>query len=97
MDGTSPIESSSPSMAELHDEKITMESSQASAGEPDGRQHHYFCDVENGQQTLYPITSYASQIGGDGAFAEEVFPTEEKDANSVDWDGAEDPANPYNW
>jgi len=54
------------------------------------------CERESHESELYPVTSYASQIGGGG----EVFPEEPsqtKDPNLVDWDGPNDPANPYNW
>jgi len=55
-------------------------------------------DVESGRPSLYPVTSYASQIGGEGeSFPDEGMPQSEKDPNLVEWDGPNDPANPYNW
>ena len=47
------------------------------------------------------MTSYASQIGGEGEFPDEkiekIEKNGEKDPNLVEWDGPHDPANPYNW
>jgi hypothetical protein len=56
-------------------------------------------EIEDARPGLYPVTSYASQIGGEGdlGMPEEVDETEEKDPNLVEWDGPDDPANPYNW
>lgn len=59
---------------------------------------HRASDVESQRPSLYPVTSYASQIGGEGTFADEDVPeTGERDPNLVEWDGPEDPQNPYNW
>ena len=55
-------------------------------------------DVESQRPSLYPVTSYASQIGGEGDFADEDDDqTGERDPNLVEWDGPDDPENPYNW
>jgi hypothetical protein len=49
--------------------------------------------------SLYPSISYASQIGGVGGVEDEpeIDQTAEKDPNLVEWDGPNDPKNPYNW
>jgi hypothetical protein len=58
-------------------------------------------DVESQRpSSLYPVTSYASQIGGEGTFEDdepEAAAGGERDPNLVEWDGPEDPHNPYNW
>jgi hypothetical protein len=56
-------------------------------------------DLESGRLSLYPMTSYASQIGGEGGliFDEDVDKSIEKDPYLVEWDGPNDPENPYNW
>jgi hypothetical protein len=57
--------------------------------------------LEDTRPSLYPVTSYASQIGGEGTFREEeledIREEGEKDPNLVEWDGPKDPANPFNW
>lgn len=57
--------------------------------------------LEDTRPSLYPVTSYASQIGGEGIFREEeledIREEGEKDPNLVEWDGPKDPKNPYNW
>ena len=59
---------------------------------------HRASDVESQRPSLYPVTSYASQIGGEGTFADEDVPEAgERDPNLVEWDGPDDPQNPYNW
>jgi hypothetical protein len=55
-------------------------------------------DVESQRPSLYPVTSYASQIGGEGTFADDdAEESGEPDPNLVEWDGPDDPHNPYNW
>jgi hypothetical protein len=56
-------------------------------------------DVESLRHSLYPVTSYASQIGGEGGIedGEVERPAGEKDPNLVEWDGPDDKNNPYNW
>ena len=57
-------------------------------------------DVESARPaSLYPSISYASQIGGVGGVEDEpeINETTEKDPNLVEWDGPNDPRNPYNW
>jgi len=57
-------------------------------------------EVESERCSLYPVTSYASTIGGGGPFPSIQNPepqNEPKDPNVVEWDGPKDPANPYNW
>jgi hypothetical protein len=57
--------------------------------------------IEDTRPALYPVTSYASQVGGEGIFREEeledIREEGEKDPNLVEWDGPKDPNNPYNW
>lgn len=57
-------------------------------------------DVESNRPSIYPVISYASQIGGEGGIEDpehEKHETGEKDPNLVEWDGPNDPKNPYNW
>jgi len=56
-------------------------------------------DVESIRPSLYPVTSYASQIGGEGGIEDGEIerPPGEKDPNLVEWDGPDDKNNPYNW
>lgn len=56
-------------------------------------------DLESGRLSLHPMISYASQIGGEGGVIpdNDVDECAEKDPNLVEWDGPNDPANPYNW
>jgi hypothetical protein len=55
--------------------------------------------LESGRSSLYPVTSYASQIGGEGGIEDDDGREETpgKDPNLVEWDGPDDPNNPYNW
>jgi hypothetical protein len=94
---------------EDHDDKIMTDSSHGS----DSRRHsleeshrmnaHAFeraSDVESNRHTIYPVISYASQIGGEGGIEDpehEKHEIGEKDPNLVEWDGPNDPKNPYNW
>jgi len=85
----------------LSEEKIPSASSD-SAGTPPVETHkenleafERASDLENERPSLYPVTSYASQIGGEGSFPLEESPQD--DPNLVQWDGPDDPANPYNW
>jgi hypothetical protein len=63
--------------------------------------HEWASDLEDQRPALYPVTSYASQIGGEGFIDEDEDETPrenvEKDPNLVEWDGPDDPNNPYNW
>jgi hypothetical protein len=63
--------------------------------------HERASDLEDQRPALYPVTSYASQIGGEGFIDEDEDETPrenvEKDPNLVEWDGPDDPNNPYNW
>ena len=95
---------------EDHVEKVITESSHGS----DSRRHSLAethrmnneaferaSDVEsNHRPIIYPVISYASQIGGEGGIEDpehEKIQTGEKDPNLVEWDGPNDPKNPYNW
>lgn len=92
---------------ESHVEKITTDSSPESYSRPHSALDSHrtnvdifgrSSDVESLRHSLYPVTSYASQIGGEGGLPdEEVEENGEKDDNLVEWDGPNDPANPYNW
>jgi hypothetical protein len=89
-------------------EKTTSDTSHAGSESrtPSALDNHKFnaegfgraSDVESQRPPLYPVTSYASQIGGEGTFADEDVPESgERDPNLVEWDGPDDPHNPYNW
>jgi hypothetical protein len=89
-------------------EKTTSDTSHAGSESrtPSALDNHKFnaegfrraSDVESQRPSLYPVTSYASQIGGEGTFADEDVPESgERDPNLVEWDGPDDPHNPYNW
>ena len=103
---------SSPTISvtdEEHVEKVVSDSSHGS----DSRRHSLAeshrmngeaferaSDVESNRHTLYPVISYASQIGGEGGIEDpehEKHETGEKDPNLVEWDNPKDPNNPYNW
>lgn len=55
-------------------------------------------EVESARHSLYPVTSYAGQIGGEDSGLPDKLPDSgEKDPNLVEWEGLDDPENPYNW
>lgn len=56
-------------------------------------------NLESGRLSFFPMISYVSQIGGEGGPipGEDVHISTEKDPDLVEWDGPNDPANPYNW
>jgi hypothetical protein len=108
-----PVSSGSPTISatdDSHTEKSTTRWSHGSDNRPHSTLEAHklnadafsrSSDVESARHELYPVTSYASQIGGEGGpipdEEEEVDPNAEKDPNLVEWDGPNDPANPYNW
>lgn len=101
--------SPSPTISSVDDIKVEKSSSDVSHGSsrtPSASDPQQFnteefrraSDVESQRPSLYPVTSYASQIGGEGDFADEdEEETGERDPNLVEWDGPDDPENPYNW
>jgi hypothetical protein len=103
---TSQNTSIAPTLASS-DEK--MEDSHDEAHEPhrwSQQAHHSVArsvtrasDVESGRRSLYNVTSYVSEIGGEGTYMSQELPEipEKKDPNLVEWDGPNDPMNPYNW
>ena len=81
-----------------------------SSHDPDNRQHSGMrthklntdafdrvSDIESARHSLYYVASYISQIGGEGGVPDDEVQNGEKDPNLVEWDGPNDPANPYNW
>lgn len=86
----------------MSDSSHCSDNRRASALDPHGMNAETFrrsYDLESGRPSLYNMTSYASQIGGEGGPIpdEDVDESTEKDPNLVEWDGHNDPANPYNW
>lgn len=110
MDSNSPTISSSNGS---HHEKHTKSDSEelatprhSSAIVSHHETHHHgegfgrASEIESARsESLYPVISYASQIGGVGGVEDEpeIDQTAEKDPNLVEWDGPNDPKNPYNW
>ena len=107
--------SGSPTISVYDDDEHLDKILEDSAATPDQRQSHLHptieshklnthtferaSDVESIRHGLYPIPSYASQIGGEGGIedGEVQRPAGEKDPNLVEWDGPDDKNNPYNW
>ena len=55
-------------------------------------------EIENACSSLCPVTSYVTQIAGDGGgVSDEKSRNGDKNPNLVEWNGPNDPANPYNW
>jgi hypothetical protein len=105
-----PSETPTVSSEEEKEEKISnLPSEEALSHSHTALEHHkhnvealgQVSDVEDQRPSLYPVTSYASQIGGEGFIDEdpEETPQEnvERDPNLVEWEGPDDPNNPYNW
>jgi hypothetical protein len=100
---------SSPTLASSDGNELEkMASPTHSHGSSPVENHHLNVDtyqrsssLEDTRPSLYPVTSYASQIGGEGIFREEeledIREEGEKDPNLVEWDDPKDPNNPYNW
>jgi hypothetical protein len=98
------------SLDESHLEKIPTGSSHASDSRynfvlPSRKLSHESFErashVESTRASLYPITSYPSRMGNVGGVDEEEDGesggNSDKDPDLVEWDGPNDPANPYNW